>query len=133
MDVSYRIENDRLAANNHLFIDQLTFGERVDSPTATRLPVLLAVSLLKNSRGQIDLRLPVSGSLDDPKFSVGGIIVQRRRAHIQQHVSGGAAAAPAFSRRRAETPAAQVSGRPTDGSSAVRLPRRHAGCSLPSP
>jgi hypothetical protein len=76
MDVSYRIENDRLAANNHLFIDQLTFGERVDSPTATRLPVLLAVSLLKNSRGQIDLRLPVSGSLDDPKFSVGGIIVQ---------------------------------------------------------
>jgi hypothetical protein len=76
MDVSYKVENDKLAANNHLFLDQLTFGERVDSPTATKLPVLLAVSLLKNTRGEIDINLPISGSLDDPKFSVGGIIVQ---------------------------------------------------------
>jgi hypothetical protein len=76
MDVSYRIENDQLKANNHLFLDQLTFGERVDSPDATKLPVLLAVSLLKNTRGEIDINLPISGSLDDPKFSVGGIIVQ---------------------------------------------------------
>jgi hypothetical protein len=76
MDVSYRIENDQLKANNHLFLDQLTFGERVESPTATKLPVLLAVSLLKNTRGEIDINLPIAGSLDDPKFSVGGIIVQ---------------------------------------------------------
>jgi hypothetical protein len=76
MDVSYRIENDQLKANNHLFLDQLTFGERVESPTATKLPVLLAVSLLKNTRGEIDINLPISGSLDDPQFSVGGIIVQ---------------------------------------------------------
>jgi len=76
MDVQYRIEDNKLQAENHLFLDQLTFGERVDSPTATKLPVLLAVSLLKNSRGEIDINLPVSGSLDDPKFSIGGLIVQ---------------------------------------------------------
>jgi hypothetical protein len=76
MDVHYQVEDNKLKAENHLFLDQLTFGERVESPTATKLPVLLAVSLLKNSRGEIDIRLPVSGSLDDPEFSIGGIILQ---------------------------------------------------------
>ncbi len=76
MEVKYKVEDGKLAANNHLFLDQLTFGDKVESPTATKLPVLLAVSLLKNSRGEIDLNLPISGTLDDPKFSVGAVIVQ---------------------------------------------------------
>jgi len=75
-DVHYKVENRKLTAENRLVLDQLTFGPRVESPTATKLPVLLAVALLKNSHGVIDVRLPVSGSLDDPKFSVGGIIIQ---------------------------------------------------------
>ena len=75
-DVRYRVENRKLAAENRLVLDQLTFGPRVESPTATKLPVLLAVALLKDSRGVIDIRLPISGSLDDPKFSVGGLIVR---------------------------------------------------------
>ena len=74
--VNYKIENDQLAAENRLFIDQFTFGERVDSPDATSLPVNLAVSLLKNRNGEIDLNLPISGSLNDPQFSVGGLIVK---------------------------------------------------------
>ncbi len=76
MEVKYKVEDEKLTANNHLFLDQLTFGEKVDSPTATKLPVLLAVSLLTNSRGEIDINLPISGTLNDPKFSVGGIIIQ---------------------------------------------------------
>jgi hypothetical protein len=76
MDVKYKVEAQKLEASNHLFIDQLTFGEKVESPTATKLPVLLAVSLLTNARGEIDINLPISGSLNDPKFSVGGLIVQ---------------------------------------------------------
>lgn len=76
VDVHYFIENRRLQAENKLFLDQLTFGDKVDSPGATKLPVLLAVALLKNSRGEIDINLPISGSLDDPQFSVGGIIVR---------------------------------------------------------
>ncbi|MBE7522644.1 MAG: DUF748 domain-containing protein [Burkholderiales bacterium] len=76
-DVHYKIEDRKLAAENQLVLDQLVFNrERVDSPTATKLPVLLAVSLLKDRNGVIDIRLPISGSLDDPKFSVGGLIVQ---------------------------------------------------------
>jgi hypothetical protein len=76
MEVRYKVEAQKLQASNHLFLDQLTFGDKVESPTATKLPVLLAVALLKNTRGEIDINLPISGSLDDPKFSVGGIIVQ---------------------------------------------------------
>ncbi len=76
MDVKYHLENRKLLAENHVNLDQLTFGEKVDSPTATKLPVLLAVSLLKDRNGVIDINLPISGSLDDPQFSMGGIIVK---------------------------------------------------------
>ena len=76
-DVHYKVEDRKLTAENRLVLDQLTFNrEHVDSPTATKLPVLLAVSLLKDSHGVIDIRLPIAGSLDDPEFSVGGLIVR---------------------------------------------------------
>ncbi|MFN7836227.1 MAG: DUF748 domain-containing protein [Burkholderiaceae bacterium] len=73
-EVRYRIDNGRLNAQNRLFLDQLTFGDKVDSVMATTLPVRLAVSLLKNSRGEIDLNLPISGSIDDPEFNIGAVI-----------------------------------------------------------
>jgi uncharacterized protein involved in outer membrane biogenesis len=76
LNVAYKLENNQLAAENRLFIDQLTFGDKVESPDATKLPVNLAIALLKNNRGEIDLNLPISGSLDDPDFSVGGLIIQ---------------------------------------------------------
>ncbi|MCB2022749.1 MAG: DUF748 domain-containing protein, partial [Burkholderiaceae bacterium] len=74
-DVHYKIERDgRLTATHQLILNQLTFGDRVESPTATKLPVLFAVSLLKDADGVIDINLPVSGTLADPEFSVGGIV-----------------------------------------------------------
>ena len=76
VNVKYHVENRKLAAQNTIFLDQLTFGERVESPTATKLPVLLAVALLKDRNGVIDINLPISGSLDDPQFRVGGLIVR---------------------------------------------------------
>jgi len=76
VDVAYKIDNGKLDASNHLYLDQLTFGDKVDSPDATKLPVLLAVSLLKDRNGVIDVNLPVSGSLSDPEFSIGGVIVR---------------------------------------------------------
>ncbi|MEL4178986.1 DUF748 domain-containing protein [Roseateles sp. PN1] len=73
--VAYKIDPDgQLKASNQLILNQLTFGEAVNSPDATKLPVRLAVSLLKDSDGVIDVELPVSGSLNDPQFSVGGVI-----------------------------------------------------------
>ncbi|WP_323118951.1 DUF748 domain-containing protein [Burkholderia alba] len=74
VDLHYKLDNDQLTANNHIFIDQLTFGDHVQNDTATKLPVRLAIALLKNSRGQIDVNIPVSGSLSNPEFSIGGLI-----------------------------------------------------------
>jgi len=74
VDVQYQVEKGQLQAQNKIFIDQLTFGEKVESPDALGIPVGLVVALLKNSRGEIDLNLPVQGSLNDPQFSIGGIV-----------------------------------------------------------
>jgi hypothetical protein len=73
-DLKYLIVKRKLDSQNNIFIDQFTFGDKVESPQATKLPVKLAVALLKDRRGEIKLDLPVTGSLDDPKFSVWGVI-----------------------------------------------------------
>jgi uncharacterized protein involved in outer membrane biogenesis len=73
-DFSYLVDNRKLDAKHHVVIDQLELGDRVDSPDATHLPVKFAIALLKDRNGVIDLELPVSGSLDDPDFKVGGLI-----------------------------------------------------------
>ncbi len=75
-DLAYHLENRKLEAQNRVVLDQLTFGEKIDSPTATTLPVQLAVALLRDRNGVIDINLPIGGSLDDPQFSVTGIIFQ---------------------------------------------------------
>jgi uncharacterized protein involved in outer membrane biogenesis len=75
-DLQYLIVKRKLDSKNNIFIDQFTFGDKVESPQATKLPVKLAVALLKDRKGEIRLDLPVSGSLDDPKFSVWGVILK---------------------------------------------------------
>src|SRR6185437_11872622 len=74
MDVHYQLDNGKLDANNHIFITQLSFGDAIKGPGISHLPVKLAVALLKDADGNIDVNVPVSGSLDDPKFSVGSLI-----------------------------------------------------------
>jgi hypothetical protein len=71
----YSIVNSKLESSNTMEISNLRFGEEVPNAKNT-LPVGLAVSLLENRNGIIDLNIPVTGSLDDPEFSVGGIIVK---------------------------------------------------------
>ncbi|HTH95243.1 MAG TPA: DUF748 domain-containing protein [Rhodocyclaceae bacterium] len=75
VDVHYFIEKNELRAENHIFLDQFTLGQKVDSPNALSVPIGLAISLLKNSRGEIDINLPLSGSLNDPQFSIGSLII----------------------------------------------------------
>jgi len=75
-EVAYQIENRTLTAQNRLILDQLRFGDKIDSPGATTLPVRFAVALLQDRNGVIDIDLPIGGSLDDPQFSMGGVIVK---------------------------------------------------------
>jgi hypothetical protein len=76
LDVKYHVEDGKLDGRNKIRLDQLTFGDKVESPEATTLPVLFAVNLLKDSEGRIDLELPIKGSLDDPQFDIGALIGQ---------------------------------------------------------
>jgi hypothetical protein len=74
LNLEYIIDKRSISSENKIFIDQFTLGEPVESPDAINLPVKLAISLLQNRKGEIDLDVPVSGSLDDPEFSVGYFI-----------------------------------------------------------
>lgn len=74
LDLQYKIVKRQLQGENQVIMDKLTLGERVESPTAKDLPLDLAIAILQDSDGRIDLGLPIAGSLDDPQFSYGSII-----------------------------------------------------------
>ena len=74
IDTTYLVEDRKLRAQHKVLVSQLKLGEKVKSPDATKLPVKLAVALLKDRDGNIRLDLPVSGTIDDPKFRLGPII-----------------------------------------------------------
>jgi len=76
LDLKYLIDKKQLSSENRIFIDQFTFGKKVESDKATSLPVSLAVALLKDRKGEIHLDLPVTGRTDDPEFSIWGLIGQ---------------------------------------------------------
>jgi hypothetical protein len=74
LDLQYKVRDSKLEGANQIVIDKLTLGERVDSPDALKLPLELAIAILKDSDGRIDLGLPVSGDMSNPAFSYGAII-----------------------------------------------------------
>ena len=73
-ELHYKVEGRNLDAQHHIIIEQLEFGAKTESKDAVSLPIKLAVALLKDRDGVIDLNLPVTGSLDDPKFRLAPII-----------------------------------------------------------
>ncbi len=76
LDVHYVVEDGQLNSGNRIIIDNLTLGDKVESPDAMNLPLKLAVALLKDSDGRIDLDLPVSGDMDDPEFHYGKLAMK---------------------------------------------------------
>lgn len=76
VDIHYHVEKGELRAENNIFLDQLTLGEKIESPDALSIPINLALALLKNRHGEIDVHLPISGSINDPQFSIGGLIIK---------------------------------------------------------
>jgi uncharacterized protein involved in outer membrane biogenesis len=76
LELDYKIAERRLQAQNRIYFDALTLGDRVESPDATGLPIKLALALLTDRQGRIELNVPVQGNLDDPQFSIFGIVVK---------------------------------------------------------
>lgn len=76
------VEKGALQVENIVGLDHFTLGGRVASPDATKLPVKLAIGLLKDMDGRIALDLPISGRTDDPEFSVWGLVGQTLKNNI---------------------------------------------------
>jgi hypothetical protein len=70
----YRFDQKRMTGDNKVVIDELELGEKVPHPDAIDLPLGLAIALLKDADGRIDLDMPVSGSVDDPEFAIGRVV-----------------------------------------------------------
>jgi Domain of Unknown Function (DUF748) len=75
-DLHYLIQDRKLDAQHKIRIDQLEWGEETAAKGEATLPVKFATALLKDRNGVIELDVPVTGSIDDPKFRVGPIIWQ---------------------------------------------------------
>ncbi len=74
VDLNYKVKDRKLDADHKFVIDKLELGDKVESPDAVGLPLKLAIALLKDRNGVIDLDLPVTGDLDNPQFRVGPIV-----------------------------------------------------------
>lgn len=70
------IRGMEIAVDNQIRLANLTVGERVDNPDAPNLPIGLALSLLRDAQGNIDLDIPVRGRLDDPEFRLGKVVMK---------------------------------------------------------
>lgn len=74
LGLKYKVVNDELTASNNILIEQFELGDKVDNPRAVSLPLEMAVALLKDSDGKIKMDVPITGSLNDPKFDIGSVI-----------------------------------------------------------
>ena len=74
-DLKYKVSQKSLEAENKILVDQLTFGEKTDSPDATSIPVPFVVALLQDRQGRIEIDLPIRGDLNDPDFKYGRVLL----------------------------------------------------------
>ena len=87
LDLKYRVSENVFTGENKITVEQLTLGERVESPDATKLPVSLGVALLKDANGNIKLDVPVEGDMNDPHFDYGKVIASALTHTITKVVS----------------------------------------------
>ncbi len=74
LNLKYNIQKSNLDAQNSIVISKLELGDNIESSNAVSLPLEIAIALLENSNGVIDINLPVSGNIDDPQFSLSSIV-----------------------------------------------------------
>jgi len=87
LDLQYKLINSQLLGENKVLLEQFTLGERVESPTAMNLPLDLAIALLTDSSGKIDLSIPVKGNVDNPEFAYGHLVWQAIRTVLTNIVT----------------------------------------------
>ena len=87
LNLNYVIDEGQLRGTNELLLSEFKLGEKVDSPDAVSLPLDLAVALLTNSAGEIDVELPISGDVNDPEFHIGGVVQEALKQFLAKIVT----------------------------------------------
>jgi uncharacterized protein involved in outer membrane biogenesis len=87
LDLNYRVRDAKLEGDNKIILEKFTLGEKVESAGALDLPIGLAIALLKDADGRIDLAVPIAGSIDDPQFGIGTLVGQALRKIISNIVT----------------------------------------------
>jgi hypothetical protein len=76
LDLDYALHDRKLKGDNNINAKNLYLGEKLAVEPVVNAPVGLGLALLRDISGVIDLDVNVSGDLDDPGFSVAGIIIK---------------------------------------------------------
>ena len=76
LNLDYEIAGSRIDASNLVVMDRLELGSAIASDQAVNAPVKLGLALLRDSKGVIEVDLPISGDLSDPDFSVGKVVMR---------------------------------------------------------
>ncbi len=87
LDLNYQVKDHQLIGDNQIILDKLTLGKPIESPDALDLPIRLAIALLKDAKGRVDIELPVRGDLSDPEFSYGRLVGKAFKSLIAKIVS----------------------------------------------
>ena len=74
LELDYTLKNDQLKGNNSVVIDKLKLGEKIASDKAVNLPLELALAILTDANGVIDMQVPVAGDVNSPSFELSGVI-----------------------------------------------------------
>ena len=74
LDLDYKIKDSELLGENSVVLEDFTLGDRIESPSAMDLPLDLAIALLTDSEGKIDIAVPIRGNIDHPEFSYGQVV-----------------------------------------------------------
>ncbi|UCG71428.1 MAG: DUF748 domain-containing protein [Chromatiales bacterium] len=76
LDLDYRFEKAQLVGKNEIVVEKIQLGDKVDNPDALDLPLGLAVALLSDTNGVIDIKLTIEGDVNDPEFSARGVVAK---------------------------------------------------------
>ena len=72
----YELRDRRMVGTNKLVFERIQLGEKLETKGLLDLPLELAVALLADAQGRIELDIPVRGNLNDPKFDLGAIVAR---------------------------------------------------------
>ena len=79
VDLRYTAKEGQLLGKNRFVIRKIKLGEEVPDFKGVKLPIGLAIAVLEDSDGMIDVNIPIRGNVDSPEFSMGHLFWQALR------------------------------------------------------